>query len=103
MVRGLLIQAVAQKPAQRKRIRNSPSNAAFGIQTFEVSDQQRSEVNARGHARPAVLTLLVELPADQFYLSVELVFFQNLVQPLIKCVARRCHDVLTGDPELALL
>src|SRR6202162_1488194 len=103
MVRSFLIEAVAQKTTQRKRIRNPPCNAALRIQSFEVTDQQGPEIHTGSHARPPVLALLVELPADQFYLPVEFMLFQNLVQPLIKCVARRCHDVLAGDPELALL
>jgi hypothetical protein len=45
---------------------------------------------------------LVELPAKRFYLAVELVRFQNLIQSVIEGVARRLDHILRCDPELLL-
>src|SRR5581483_3828099 len=47
MVRRRLRQHQPEKVAQRKRIRGSPSDGAFGVQTSEVADQEQPEIASR--------------------------------------------------------
>jgi hypothetical protein len=53
MIRGGLVDSVAQKVPQAQRVGHSPGNAAFTIDPFEESDQHHPEVYAGNQGWPA--------------------------------------------------
>src|ERR1700680_4983493 len=79
VIRRLLVETKAQESAQRKGVCHPPGNATFRVQPFEVANQQRAEVNPRGHARPSILALLIELPAKKLHLLIKLMLVQDAV------------------------
>ena len=102
MVRCFLVQGVPQKPAQGQRIGGAPGDRAFGVQTLKIPGEQRTKIYARGQTRPTIPTLLVELPAQRLDFPIEVVFLQNLVQSVVKGMARRLDHGTGGYPEVLL-
>src|SRR6202035_2521077 len=59
-----LVQLKTEKGTQRQRVACPPCNPALGIDAFEISDQQRTEVNARRQSGTAHLR--IEIPTCGF-------------------------------------
>jgi hypothetical protein len=53
VIRGLLVQSNPQKPSQRQRIGQPPSDPTLAIDALEISDQQRPKVNPRSQRWPS--------------------------------------------------
>src|SRR5437867_3864523 len=76
VVRRRLAQTDAQKIAQRQRVRRTPSDAALGVNTFEVADQQQPKIDPRRQSRPPP-RLRIEAGALRFDEIVELMLAQQ--------------------------
>src|SRR5207244_2651704 len=102
MVRRSLIQPDPQKPPQRQRIRHSPSDPTLSLDAFEITDQQRAEVNARPQRRAPVL-LRIKLRAPALDKLVEALGLQQFIQPLIEWMPRSRCQLRMCDPQIFLL
>jgi len=98
MVRWRIRQRQSQKVSQPKRIRRAPRNAAFGIQTLEIADQQKPEVNARRQPR-APHPGRIKLRTDLLHKVVKPVIRQNGVEAFVKRMRRRLRDLSGRNPE----
>ena len=70
MIGGRLVQREAQKCADGQRVGRVPGDLAFGIDPFEVAEQQQAAV-ASGLEAWSAHNLRVELAAQAFDESVE--------------------------------
>src|ERR1700724_2592873 len=101
MIRRGLVQLETQKRTQRPRITGPPCNAAFGIDAFEIPNQQRTEVNARSQTRATYLC--IERFARRFGECIETTFAQQAVQTLKERVATGSPQPSRFDPDRLLL
>ena len=102
MVRRCLRQHQPEKFTERKRIRRTPRNRALGVQAFEIADQQQPEVASGRQARSANL-LGIELLAESFDVSVEVMLVENLIQPRVERMRGRPRQILGRHPHRGLL
>ena len=96
------VEAKAHEAADGERIRGAPRDATFGVEAFEIADEQQAEVPARRqgwsshHRRIESLTLLLGKP-------VEAGVVENAVQPRVERMARRDWQVGGRHPQRSLL
>lgn len=81
-----LVQTQAEEAAEGERVRRPPGNAAFGVDAFEVSDQQQPKICTRCQTWSTDL-VRVERGALRFDELVERVRVEHLIQPLIERVS----------------
>jgi hypothetical protein len=87
VVRHAFIQRDAHERSDRQAVAGAPGDASFRIDPFEIAHHQQPEINPWRQTRPADFAG-VEILADGFDVLVELLLIQDLIQPLIKRVAR---------------
>ena len=92
MVRRALRERVAQEGAQRQRILDAPSDAAFRVEPFEIADEQHLEIDDGRDAGAAVLR--VEPRAKRLGEGGEAMGVHHDVQALIESVPRRTRDAV---------
>src|ERR1700674_3984792 len=102
MIGRWLAQIVAQKLAEAETVGCAPRNATLGFDALEVAQQQHPEVCSWRNRRTARAALVI-LPADGFDPLVELLRVQDRVQPLVKHVPWRGHDLVRRHPQILLL
>jgi hypothetical protein len=89
------VEAEAHEAADGERIRGAPRDATFGVETFEIADQQQGEVPAgrqawsSHHRRVESLTLLLGKP-------VEAGVVENAVQPRVERMAGETGRSVVG-------
>src|ERR1700724_2536958 len=101
MIRRGLVQLETQKRTQRPRITGPPCNAAFGIDAFEIPNQQCTEVNARRQTRATYLC--IERFTRRFVECIKTTFAHKTVQTLIERVANASRQTSRFDPDRLLL
>ena len=101
MIRRRFRQQQPERLAQRKRIRSTPRNRALSVQTFEVANQQQSEVTSWRQSWPARLS--VESVAQAFDEAVEVVLIEDLIQSNVKRMRGTARQVLGRHPHRRLL
>jgi hypothetical protein len=91
-----------EKLAQRKRVRGTPRDGALGVQAFEVTDQQQSEIASGRQARSADL-VSVESLTERLDIPVEIRFVENLIESRVERVRRGAWQIVCRDPHRRLL
>ena len=84
-----LIQPNAQKLPQSERIGQPPGDATFAIESFKETNHHDPEVEPRCQRRTSQF-LVIELSALGLAKAIEARLVENLVEPLVERVARRC-------------
>ena len=98
---GGLLQAEAQKVAQRQRIGGAPRDPALRIQSFEIADQQQPKIDARRQARSAD-RVGIELGALRLDEIVEAALAQQLIQPGVERMTGGRRQIGRGHPHRRL-
>ena len=93
-----LLEAQAQKAAQRERVGGAPRDAALRINPFDVADQQQPEIRARRQTRAAD-RCGVKHDTSGFDELVETVRVQDVIQPLIERMPARRGQLVRGNPQ----
>jgi hypothetical protein len=97
VLRRRLLQAEAEKAAQREGVGGAPRDPALRIDPFEVADEQQPKVRARqeaGAAQPGVEQRALRL--DE---GIERVRVEHLIETLIERVPARPRQLIRGDPQ----
>ena len=101
MIGCLFIQADAQELPQPQRIGTPPGDATFGIDSLEVSNQQKPKVGTGGQGRAAIV-IRVEFRALSLAEFVELFAIKQFIQAPIEGMAGSRGQFGMGHPELFL-
>jgi hypothetical protein len=83
MVWSNIGRSQSKEVTQCKRIGSSPSCSSFRIQTFKITNQKHPEVNSRSQAGASHFGR-IEYGADSLDKSIEIVFYQDRINPLIE-------------------
>ena len=83
MIRRRLRRHQPEKLPQGKRIGRAPGNSAFGIQAFEVADQQQTEVAPWRQARTNDVISLESL-TERLDVVVKVRSVQNVIQSRVE-------------------
>jgi len=97
MIGCLFIQADAQELPQPQRIGTPPGDATFGIDSLEVSNQQKPKVGTGGQGRAAIV-IRVEFRALSLAEFVELLAIKQFVQAPIEGMAGSRGQFGMGSP-----
>ena len=95
LIGAALVESNAQKVADTERIGGPPGDAAFGIDAFEIADEEGAEGDGRGEAGPAHFPG-VELLAGGIGELVELFGFEQFIEPGVEGVSGRGRPLLLG-------
>lgn len=101
MVRGQLVDAVAQELPQRERISDPPGDAALGVQALEVPDEEAPEVDTGRETGPTPSALVVA-GTRVLDVRVERLPAEEGLKLGVEGVARGLHDGGRRDPQVGL-
>ena len=101
VVRRRLAQAKSEKAPNRQRIRGTPGDPPFRVQSLEVPEQQEPEVTSGRQARSAH-AICVKLLTQPLGEPVEATRFQQYVQSPVERVSRALRQIAGDDPQRVL-
>ncbi len=102
MIRRRFDNTEAQKIPQRKRVRYTPRNSPFRIDSFKVAEQEHPEIHTRSHTR-STHDRLVKTLAQVLQAFVDLVPLQDVVDLRVERVTRRLGNFLRAEKQRVLL
>ena len=104
MIRHPLVHLHPEKRAQRERVRAPPLEPALRLDPFEVPHEEHPKVHARRDRRSTRLVVRLEgRRAQRLHPAVERGLLQQLVERLVKPMARRPRQRRTCNPHRRLL
>ena len=98
VLRWRLIEAEAEKAAERQRVGRTPRDAALRVDTLEVADQQQTEIRA-GRQTGSAPRRRIERRTLRFDELVEPVRIEDLIQSLIERMAARRRQFIRRNPQ----
>lgn len=87
--------------ADTRGIGGAPRDAAFGIDSLEIADEEDAQVDARGWAGPPHF-LGAELLAGSFGEFAEAFDVEQFIEPRVEWMSGRGRHLLVGDPQCLL-